>query len=195
MPFTTQTKQLYWLESGSIHKSNDDAVAYFCLCDHQLLSCCLHQRQCQEIIILQVLMKAREQCCCWCNVNSQHKNNMVLHDSCCVVVLPDVSFCMVFLQQQYEHYTKARQEGRRKNQPSKLHGPDCRNVVPIHTWIWVVSFPNRFDSIHVSAHICTMMLGFDHDKFLPQIVELSTSPYNTNIISQQDSTYHYNDNA
>jgi hypothetical protein len=46
----------------------------------------------------------------------------------------------------------------------------------------------------ITAHICTMMMQFDHDKFLPPFVKLSTSPYCTNISSQHDGT-HYNDNS
>jgi hypothetical protein len=46
----------------------------------------------------------------------------------------------------------------------------------------------------ITAHICTMMMQFDHDKFLPPFVKLSTSPYCRNISSQYNST-HYNDNA
>ena len=38
------------------------------------------------------------------------------------------------------------------------------------------------------------MMTFDHDKFLPRFVKLSTSPYCTNISSQYNGT-HYNDNA
>ena len=38
------------------------------------------------------------------------------------------------------------------------------------------------------------MMQFDHDKFLPPFVKLSTSPYCTNISSQYNGT-HYNDNA
>jgi hypothetical protein len=45
-----------------------------------------------------------------------------------------------------------------------------------------------------TAHICTMMMSFDHDKFLPLFVKLSTSPYCTSISSQYNGT-HYNDNA
>ena len=45
-----------------------------------------------------------------------------------------------------------------------------------------------------TAHICTTMMSFDHDKFLPLFVKLSTSLYCTNISSQYNST-HYNDNA
>jgi hypothetical protein len=45
-----------------------------------------------------------------------------------------------------------------------------------------------------TAHICTTMMSFDHDKFLPLFVKLSTSLYRTNISSQYNST-HYNDNA
>ncbi len=37
-------------------------------------------------------------------------------------------------------------------------------------------------------------MQFDHDKFLPPFVKLSTSPYCTNISSQYNGT-HYDDNA
>jgi hypothetical protein len=47
----------------------------------------------------------------------------------------------------------------------------------------------------ITAHICTMMMQFDHDKFLPPFVKLSTSPYCTNISSQYDGRTHYNDNS
>ncbi len=46
----------------------------------------------------------------------------------------------------------------------------------------------------VTAHICTIMMQFDHDEFLPPFVKLSTSPYCTNISSQYDGN-HYNDNS
>ena len=45
-----------------------------------------------------------------------------------------------------------------------------------------------------TAHICKTMMRFDHDKFLPPFVKLSTSPHCRNISSQYNST-HYNDNA
>ncbi len=45
-----------------------------------------------------------------------------------------------------------------------------------------------------TAHICTSMMRFDHDKFLPPFVKLSTSPYCTNISSQYNVS-HYDDNA
>jgi hypothetical protein len=46
----------------------------------------------------------------------------------------------------------------------------------------------------ITAHICTMIMQFDHDEFLPPFVKLSTSPYCTNISSQYDGT-RYNDNS
>ena len=48
--------------------------------------------------------------------------------------------------------------------------------------------------LYISAHICTTMMQFDHDKFLPPFVKLSTSLYCTNISSQYEGT-HYDDNA
>jgi hypothetical protein len=45
-----------------------------------------------------------------------------------------------------------------------------------------------------TAHICTTMMSFDLDKFLPLFIKLSTSPYCTNISSQYNST-HYDNNV
>jgi hypothetical protein len=45
-----------------------------------------------------------------------------------------------------------------------------------------------------TAHICTTMMNYDHENFFPPFVNLSTSPYCTNISSQYNST-HYNNNA
>jgi hypothetical protein len=39
------------------------------------------------------------------------------------------------------------------------------------------------------------MMQFDHDKFLPPFVKLSTSPYGTNISSQYNTSTHYDNNA
>ena len=39
-----------------------------------------------------------------------------------------------------------------------------------------------------NAHICTTMMSFDHDKFLPPVIKLSTSPYCTNISSPYNGT-------
>jgi hypothetical protein len=43
-----------------------------------------------------------------------------------------------------------------------------------------------------TAHICAMMMRFDHDKFLPPFVKLSTSPFCTNISSQYNGTQYDN---
>ena len=68
---------------------------------------------------------------------------------------------------------------------SLLHSThDCQNntiLVPLTIFV-------------ITAHICTMMMQFDHDEFLPPFVKLSTSPYCTNISSQYHGT-HYNDNS
>ncbi len=44
------------------------------------------------------------------------------------------------------------------------------------------------------CNFCTAMMSFDHDKFLPPVVKLSTTPCCTYFSSQYDGT-HYNDNA
>jgi hypothetical protein len=69
--------------------------------------------------------------------------------------------------------------------PSFLHSShNCQNnTILVSLTIFVVT-----------AHICTMMMRFDHDEFLPPFAKLSTSPYCTNISSQYDGT-HYNDNS
>jgi hypothetical protein len=69
--------------------------------------------------------------------------------------------------------------------PSFLHSShNCQNntiLLPLTIFV-------------ITAHICTMMMQFDHDKFLPLFVKLSTSPYCTNISSQYDGTQ-YNGNS
>ena len=45
-----------------------------------------------------------------------------------------------------------------------------------------------------TAHICTTLVSFDHYEFLPPFVNLSSSPYCTNISSQYNGT-HYNNNS
>jgi hypothetical protein len=47
---------------------------------------------------------------------------------------------------------------------------------------------------YITAHICTTMMQFDHDEFLPPFVKLSTSPYCSNNSSQYNGTY-YDNNA
>jgi hypothetical protein len=53
----------------------------------------------------------------------------------------------------------------------------------------------KFSAIYIfviTAHICTTMMRFDHDNFLPPFVKLSTLPYCTNISSQYDGSHYDN---
>jgi len=56
----------------------------------------------------------------------------------------------------------------------------------------------HFSATYLFLHILYylhIMLGFDHDEFLPPVVKLSTSPYCTYISSSQYDGTHYNDST
>jgi hypothetical protein len=56
----------------------------------------------------------------------------------------------------------------------------------------------HFSATYLFRLYCTylhIMLCFDHDKFLPPVVKLSTTPYCTYISSSQYNGTHYNDST
>jgi hypothetical protein len=57
---------------------------------------------------------------------------------------------------------------------------------------------NSFSATHLFRLYCTylhIMMRFDHDKFLPPVVKLSTTPYCTYISSSQYNGTHYNNST